>query len=142
MIGKILFVVEPEIVYESLSVAPALFDLYPAVEIDFAHEEALHILTRLCRNFFEHLAFFADYYALVALALAVDCGVDIGYIRVLALMHSFYSYSNAVRHFVVEKIQKLLSDYLGGEHALGLVGQSVVGEEMRRGLSLLEQLVF
>ena len=57
-------------------------------------------------------------------------------------MHSLYAYRNAVRHFVVEEIQKLLSDYLGGEHALGLVGQSVVGEEMRRGLSLLEQLVF
>ena len=56
MIGKILFVVEPEIVDESLSVAPALFDLYPAVEIDFAHEEALHILARLCRDFLEHLA--------------------------------------------------------------------------------------
>ena len=65
MIGKILFVVEPEIVHESLSVAPALFDLHPAVEIDFAHEEALHILARPRRNFFEHLAFFADYYTAV-----------------------------------------------------------------------------
>ena len=127
---------------ESLSVAPALFDLHPAVKVDFAHEEALHILARLCRNFFEHLALFADYYALVALALAVDRGVDIGYIRVLALVHSLYAYRNAVRYFVVKEIQKLFSDYLGGEHALGLVGQSVGGEEMRLGLSLLEQLVF
>ena len=80
MIGKILFVVEPEIVDESLSVAPALFDLDPAVEIDFAHKEAFHILARPRRNLFEHLALFADYYTLMALALAVDSRVDIGYV--------------------------------------------------------------
>ena len=47
MIGKILFVVEPEIVDESLSVAPALFDLDPAFEVDAAAEKALHVLPRI-----------------------------------------------------------------------------------------------
>ena len=56
-------------------------------------------------------------------------------------MHTLYADRHAVRHLVVKEIQELFSDYLGRYNTLGLVGQSVVGEEMRRGLRLLKELV-
>lgn len=42
-----LLIVKPEIVNQSLSVAPILLDLYPTFEVDFAIEKFFHVLSRI-----------------------------------------------------------------------------------------------
>ena len=128
---SVLLVVQSEIADKSLSVAPAFLDLYPAAQIDFAHEKVLHILTGFGGNLFEHFTLFADYDSLVTFPLTVDGGVNIGYASVGTLLHPFNADGNSVRNFIIEHIQKLLTNNLGGYHALGLVGQSVVREKVR-----------
>ena len=69
--------VKAEIVNKSLAVAPALFNLDPAVKIDLAVKEFFKFIARAYRNAFKHFAALAYNYALVAFALAINCCVNI-----------------------------------------------------------------
>ena len=65
----------------------------------------------------------------MAVLFAIDNSLDIHDVGILALAHFFDADRNAVRNFSVKVSQKLFADYLRRNNALGLIRQSVLGEE-------------
>lgn len=118
---------------QSLSVAPVLLHLDPALQMNADIKEPLHILAGIGGNFFEHRAFLADHNALVAFTLAVNGGFHIHQSTVFPLAHFFNAYRDAVWNFLIKQAQQLFPDDLRCNYALRLIGQRIVREKVHRG---------
>ena len=141
--GKIsLQSVQAEIVDQSLTVAPSLFDLNPTAEIDMTLKEFFHILPRPGGYTLEHCSVFADNNALVAVLFTVNYCLYIHDVGVLTFTHFFNADGNSVRNFPVKISKYLFTDHLRRNNTFGLIGQSVLGEEKHAFLGKLFKLVF
>ena len=141
---RLFFRFEAEVGNNGGAFSPIFLDLYPKIEENLDTKEFFHIFSCTGTDLFEHFTVFADDDGFMGCAFAEDfCanGDHFVLILVFSFLEAFDDDGCPVGDLVAEGVEKLFADDLGGDDALGLIRDDIVGEEPRAFHSEFIQLV-